>query len=59
MNIYVVKEKIHYEGDNIWVVAAENMESAINLTDAIKHNWPSASFICSSSKTEEEILWQN
>lgn len=62
--LFVVKEKIEYEGDNIWIVAADSSEEVKQLLNAgwVKPKWyaTSISQVSDTSQyTDSQIVWSN
>lgn len=62
--IFVVKEKVDYEGDNIWIYAADSAEE---IKKVLKQSWKSPTWwnttiseISNTSEyTETQELWSN
>lgn len=62
LNVYIVTEKIPYEKNNIWLVAATNKEEVKELIDESNNpSWwqTSIDFICKSEDFETPTIIYN
>lgn len=59
-SLYLVREKVPYEGDNIWVIAATSKEEAKRMSGAETYNSVSIDKLSDiSDYTEVYVVWTN
>lgn len=62
MNLYVVKETVTWEGDNVYIVAAKNSDEAKQVAEAgsyCKLGSTNITLIMSDYPGEEGTVWSN